>query len=40
MMIADLLLCVEARLIIYFFPLDKRDTFEMLQIACGDAAHR
>ena len=40
MMIADFLLRVETRLIIYFFPLDERDAFELLQIACGDAAHR
>ena len=40
MMIADLLLRVEARLIINFSPLDERDFFELLQVACGDAAHR
>ena len=39
MMTPYLLLRVEARLIIYFFPLDERDTFELLQIAFGDAAH-
>jgi len=39
-MTPDLLLRVEAGLIMNFFPLGVGNSFKLLQIAGGDAAHR